>query len=372
MAIESHLLRVVEVIAETAEATSLVFEVPDELCDEFSYVPGQFLTLAVPSEQTGLVARSYSLSSAPHHGPHQVTVKRTVGGYASNWLCDNIKVGDQIRVLPPSGIFTPRDWSSDLLLFAGGSGITPVLSILSTALDVHSCDVVLFYANRDEDSVIFADQLRVLQQEHPDRLTVIHWLESLQGLPPQPVIERLIQAHRQHTAFVCGPGPFMAMVTQTLRDLGFPRSQRHQEKFVSLGGNPFGDAPQSSADAPQSSADAPQSLANAPQSSADAPQSLAKPPHSSVALEVHLDGADYAFDDWNGTDLLLDFLESKGVEAPYSCREGQCSACACVVLEGDLEMRHNEVLEAEDLAEGIRLACQATALTERIRISYNA
>ena len=107
MAIESFVLNVVEVIEETVDAKSVVFEVPEELQEHFGFTPGQFLTLAVPSERTGLAARCYSLSSTPHSGQHKITVKRTVDGYASNWICDNLRAGDTLRVLPPSGIFTP-------------------------------------------------------------------------------------------------------------------------------------------------------------------------------------------------------------------------------------------------------------------------
>ena len=118
--------------------------------------------VAVPSDQTGLAARCYSLSSAPHSGQHQITVKRTADGYASNWINDNLAAGDTLRVLPPSGIFTPKDFGADLLLFAGGSGITPVMSIVRTALEKGSGRVVLLYANRDEQSVIFARELSEL------------------------------------------------------------------------------------------------------------------------------------------------------------------------------------------------------------------
>ena len=135
MATESFVLKVLDVVEETHDAHSIVFEVPDEVAEQFAYTPGQFLTVAVPSDRTGLAARCYSLSSAPHAGRHQITVKRTADGYASNWICDNLRQGDTLRVLPPSGIFTPRDLEADLLLFAGGSGITPVMSITRTALE---------------------------------------------------------------------------------------------------------------------------------------------------------------------------------------------------------------------------------------------
>jgi 3-ketosteroid 9alpha-monooxygenase subunit B len=347
MATESYQLRVAEVIEETADARSVVFEVPSELQETFAYTPGQFLTVAVPSEQTGLAARCYSLSSAPHSGRHQITVKRTVDGYASNWIVDNLKAGDTLRVLPPSGIFTPKDVDADFLLFAGGSGITPVMSIARTALEKGTGKVVLLYANEDESSVIFARELAELADEYADRFTVVHWLVSVQGLPSQQKLATFASYFASHTAFVCGPAPFMKATTDALKELGFPRERRHQEKFVSLGGNPFGDVEEVLA--------------------AEKELAVVGP----IAVEVELDGQQYAFDDWQGDQVLLEFLEEKGLDAPFSCREGNCSACACVVLEGDLRLQHNEVLDDDDLADGIRLVCQARPLTDKVRISYN-
>ncbi len=241
MAAESFVLRVLDVVEEIPDARSIVLDVPDALAVQFSYTAGQFLTVAVPSDRTGLVARCYSLSSAPHSGRHQITVKRTAGGYASNWICDNLRAGDTVRVLPPSGIFTPRDLRADLMLFAGGSGITPVMSITRTALEKGHGQVVLLYANRDETSVIFGSELAALSQEYADRLVVVHWLESVQGLPSHDQLKAFATYFSSYTAFVCGPAPFMKAVVASLKELGFPRDRRHQEKFISLGGNPFGD-----------------------------------------------------------------------------------------------------------------------------------
>ena len=144
-------------------------------------------------------------------------------------------------MLAPSGIFSPKSFDADLLLFAGGSGITPVMSITRTALAQGSGRIMLFYANRDERSVIFAEALAELAREHPDRLRVVHWLESVQGLPSQEQLKSFAADHASYDAFVCGPPPFMKMTVAALRELEFPRERRHQEKFVSLGGNPFGD-----------------------------------------------------------------------------------------------------------------------------------
>lgn len=355
---DSYVLEVVEVIRETADASSIVFGVPDDLKETFTFTPGQFLTLAVPSDQTGVAARCYSISTTPHSGRLQVTVKRTVDGYASNWINDNLLAGDTIRVLPPSGIFTPADVNADFMLFAAGSGVTPILSIARTALERGSGRVVMLYANRDEKSVIFAEQFRELAADYPERFQIIHWLETVQGLPSEAQIRAFASSYLDYTGFVCGPGPFMKLVTDVLKGLEFPRPRRHQEKFVSLGGNPFGDVAEVAAAA--------ETLAEADDAAdPDAPS------FGPVAVEVELDGQNYSFNDWSGREPLLEFLESKGIEAPFSCREGQCSACACMVLEGEVTLKHNEVLDADDLADGIRLACQAVAASEKLRVTYN-
>lgn len=343
-------LDVLEVIEETGDARSIVLD-PGEHRDEFKYTPGQFLTVAVPSDRTGLVARSYSLSSTPgDDGPLTITVKKTLDGYASGWICENLKAGDKLRVLPPSGIFTPKDLDVDLLLFAGGSGITPVMSIIRAALADGVNKIVLFYANRDEKSVIFHASLTELAAAQPHRFQVFHWLESVQGLPTQDQLKAFASDYLEREAFVCGPAPFMKAATSALKELEFPRERRHQEKFVSLGGNPF-DVQVVEAPAEDSAAPAPSG-----------------PP---VRLQVDLDGEEFDFDDWKPGTTLLEHLESKGVKAPYSCREGECSACAVRLLEGDVTMRNNDVLDEEDLAEGIRLACQADAVTEKVRVTYS-
>jgi 3-ketosteroid 9alpha-monooxygenase subunit B len=237
---DSYLLEVTALVDETADTRSITFAVPAGLADRFAFAPGQFLTVGIPSARTGLVARCYSLCSRPGE-PLTITVRRTPGGYASGWLHDHLAVGDTLRVLPPSGIFTPKDWSADLLLLAAGSGITPIMSILRTALAEHSCRVVLLDANRDERSVIFADALAALADAHPERLTVLHWLESARGLPTEEQLRAFAAPYAAWTSFCCGPAPFMKAVSQALRSLDVPRARRHQERFVSLDGNPFGD-----------------------------------------------------------------------------------------------------------------------------------
>ncbi len=322
----------------------------------------------MPSTRTGTVARCYSLSSAPHETDLlQVTVKRTVDGYASNWINDHIQPGDVVTALPPSGIFTPADLDHDFLLFAGGSGITPVISIAKSALAHGTGQVVLVYANRDEQSVIFRERLVELAREHPDRFVVIHWLESVQGLPSAEHMRAIAAHFTSYDAFVCGPGPFMKGTVAALKELGFPRERRHQEKFVSLGGNPFGDH----ADDISGEIAAAEGITGE-----DADEALDTGPalalrEAPAAVRGDLDGEEFDLDGWAPDQVLLDFLLDQGVGAPYSCREGNCSACACIVLEGEVQMKHNEVLDDDDLADGIRLACQSLPVSDTVTVTYS-
>ncbi len=338
-------VRIERVVRETEDAISLILAPGPEHADRFAYRPGQFLTLRIPSDRTGSVSRCYSLSSAPHErGPLQVTVKRTASGYASNWLCDNASEGMSLEALPPAGLFVPASLDTDLLLFAAGSGITPMLSILKSVLAQGSGHCTLVYANRDERSVIFARELARLSAAHPDRLRVVHWLESVQGLPSAAQIAELTRPWCGREVFVCGPGPFMDVVGAAMAALGVDRRRVHIEKFVSLRENPF---------------DPDDPVAVDP---AD--------PEENATVAVELDGARHRFD-WPRKQVLLDVLLSEGLAAPYSCREGACSACVCRVVSGEVRMRRNEVLEEEDIAEGYVLACQSIPVSDDISVTYS-
>ncbi|MDF2826988.1 2Fe-2S iron-sulfur cluster-binding protein [Mycolicibacterium sp. GCM10028919] len=342
------LLTVAEVIDEGPDARSLVFTIPGDHQDWFAYRPGQFLTLRVPSETTGSVARCYSLASSPHTDPApKVTVKRTTGGYGSNWLCDNVSEGDQMVVLPPAGVFTPDSLDADFLLWAAGSGITPVMSILKSVLAAGTGRVVLCYANRDEASVIFAAELRDLAARFAGRLTVLHWLESVQGLPTRAqmagFVSTVFAGSENFESFVCGPAPFMAVVKDTLLEAGVPRERIHLEVFASLTGDPFAEATVASA--------------------ADAGCGDA------ATVRVDLDGASHQLA-WPRAATLVDVLLGAGIDVPYSCREGQCGSCAATVIRGEVDMAHCDILEPGDLAEGLILGCQATPVSDDLHVEF--
>lgn len=347
----SHVLelQVADVIAETDDARSLVFAVPDAPtdpdipADRLRYAPGQFLTLRIPSDRTGSVARCYSLCSSPFTDDAlTVTVKRTADGYASNWLCDHAHPGMRIHVLAPSGTFVPKTLDTDFLLIAGGSGITPMMSICKSALSQGSGQVTLIYANRDEKSVIFAAALRELAAKYPDRLTVLHWLESVQGLPTAAALARLASPFTDRQMFICGPGPFMAGAQEALESLRVPAAQVHVEVFKSLDSDPFAKVVIDDADD-------------------DAPPATAV---------VTLDGQTQEIS-WPRSAKLLDVLLDKGLDAPFSCREGHCGACAVLMKSGEVEMEINDVLEPSDLDEGLILACQALPTTDSVEVTYD-
>ncbi len=331
-------VRVAEVVRETDDACSLVLDVPPELETLFGYRPGQFVTVRVPSEQTGSVARCYSLSSSPHAGDRPaITVKRTDGGYASNWIHDNITAGSTVDLLPPAGTFVPKVLDRDFLLFAAGSGITPVMSIVKSVLAGGRGRVVLVYANRDERSVIFAAALRDLVAAAAGRLTVVHWLDSLLGVPSAAALAALARPYAAYEAYICGPDAFLGRAREALGQLGVPAGRVHVERFLSLADNPFEAQPGGGAEA-----------------------TLA------VTLE---DGAAKRLP-WPAGVRMLDVLIDAGLDAPYSCRQGICGACACQLTGGEVEMAHNEVLEQADLDEGYILACQAVPLTPDVSITY--
>ncbi|MER5884409.1 ferredoxin--NADP reductase [Streptomyces sp. NPDC001941] len=327
----SSTVRVDEVVRETADAVSLV------LSAAFPYQPGQFLTLRVP----GGAARCYSLSSSPHTGEApRITVKKVPGGIGSGWVCEGVAAGDELEVLPPAGTFGPRDLDRDVLLVAGGSGITPVLSIVTSVLAAGTGRVALFYANRDEKSVIFRDRLAGLAEEHGDRFTLVHWLESLRGLPTAAAIGDALAPHASRDAYLCGPSALMDVAEEGLRAAGARTVVR--ERYFSLADDVF---------------------------AAPAPAPAAPVPGGYTA-EVHLDGRVHTVTGAAGTPLL-DAMLAAGVDAPYSCRAGLCGACACRVSGGEVKLLKNEVLDDAELADGHALACQAAVLAERVEVTYD-
>lgn len=342
----THELRVFEVIKETADAVTLVFDVPAEVASRFDYKPGQFLTVCIPSERTGSVARCYSLSSSPHQDSRPaVTVKRVTDGFASNWICDNIAVDSTVTVLEPSGAFTPRSFDDDVMLCAAGSGITPILSIAKSLLHTGTGKVTLLYANRDRDAVIFARQIGDLAEQFPQRFAVTHWLESERGLPQSAAVADLIEPHVGGDVFLCGPTGFADQVRAALTRLQVPAERLRTENYKSLETNPF--------------------LTATAQASVPAPVG-----DGGARVRVELDGESHVFD-WPKDTPLLDVLLAAGLDPPHVCRESACGTCVCSVRSGRTRMRMNESLIEEELSRGLTLACQTLPESAEVDIAFD-
>src|SRR6187455_3421300 len=240
-------LRVAAIVPETNEANSIRFEIPDELRDAFAFKAGQHLTLKaeIGGEE---VRRNYSLCTAPDERDWMVTVKRIGGGVFSNWIGDHLKAGDTVEVMPPHGSFTTELNASakrQVVGIAGGSGITPVMSLIRTILKSEpQSRFTLLYGNRDSSSIIFLEELAKLKNRYLDRLELYHFLDAEEGdielfngmldrARVDDAIEHLIGTPRDISDwFICGPGPMMDAAESALIDRGVGRERIHIERFT--------------------------------------------------------------------------------------------------------------------------------------------
>jgi 3-ketosteroid 9alpha-monooxygenase subunit B len=333
-----HSLCVAAVVEETPDARSIVFDVPPALRGEFAYLAGQFLTVRVDCDGE-LLQRCYSLSSAPgcDEDP-RVTVKRVKGGRVSNWLLARLRAGDRVDVMGPQGRFVLDQTDAPLLFFAAGSGVTPILSLLKTALTTTSRSATLLYANRSADSVIFRDELASLQRASSQRLRVVHRFDGEHG----PLDERSVRAlgaeHRSASCYVCGPGPFMGLVERALVESGVETERIRTERFA-LG--------------------ATASPASPSQVNGAAPE----------YVDVELRGSRHRVAYRSGQ-TLLQAARDAGLDAPYSCEEGFCGCCAADLLEGKVSMAADDALSEAEKRRGMILPCQSRPVTARCTFRF--
>lgn len=339
---DASLLTVVTVVEETHNAKSVVLRPHPEEADRFRPRPGQFLTLSL-GEGSSPVARAYSLSSAPSEEDLRITVKRMPGGYGSNWICDNVQPGGTVLSLPPAGQFGPLDLGSRLLLFAAGSGITPMMSIIKASLQSPTGAVTLVYANSAEAEIIFASELAALREAFPDRLTIIHALSSDQGRITQAEVQAWAQQYGPDEALICGPGEFIVVVRDGLVEAGLAQDRIRREVFDSLSGDPFAERPP-----------APTPL--------EGEVGWAK-------LEVTI-GGDTTQLDWPVQVDLVYLLLECGLDVPYSCRSGECGSCVCNVVDGEVRMNDTAALDEADIESGYVLGCQSYPVSDQVRITF--
>ncbi len=334
-------LRVARVIEETHDAVSFVLDVPGSLAALFRYRAGQFLTLEIALEG-GPLRRCYSLASSPQHDPvHKITVKRVRDGRASNWLNDRVREGDVLLAQPPEGRFVLTGTERPLLLFAGGSGITPVISLLKTALATTRRRARLVYANRDERSIIFHDELLELARQAGDRLDLIFRQDDREGFVREANVTSLIGGLEDGEPYLCGPSAFMDTVERGLLASGVPAERVHIERFLSL---PAPGAPHPSV---------------SPGDTEQVPETVL----------IKLGGVSSEVRYRPGQSLLRAALDAS-LDAPYSCEEGFCGSCVARLLEGEVRMDADDALSAEEKRRGLILACQSRPLTRRCSIEF--
>lgn len=332
-------LRVKRVVRETSDAVSLVLDVPEHCSQRFRYQAGQFLTLRVNVDGREL-RRCYSMSSAPVEDELRITVKRDPGGVVSNWINDTAAEGCELHAAPPEGKFLLREGCSDaaeLIAFAGGSGITPIMSLIRTALTSSSRRIKLFYANRTSDAVIFSDPLKCLTETHPGRLRVTHHFDSDSGVVTPSAVESFTTGTDDADYYVCGPGPFMATVETTLLAAGVPRARLHLERFTVAGID--------GADPDGPDAEATEEVV--------------------IKLDQQVTTAPY-----RKGDTLLQTARSAGLRAPSSCETGSCGTCMARVVEGAARMLNNDALDDDEVADGWVLTCQSLPTGRRVRVEY--
>lgn len=354
-----HALTVAGVERATADAIAVRFAVPAHLRDDYRFIPGQFLTLRGKFADEEL-RRSYSICCAVSEfaarGELTVGIKAIPGGRFSNWANTLLKAGDTLEVMTPDGRFhTPLDagHAKHYVAFAGGSGITPVLSLIKTTLETEpGSRYTLVYGNRNIGAIMFGEPLEALKNRYLGRFAMIHVLSD----EPQEValfnglldagkcaqlLDTLIPPAGIDEAFICGPAPMMDAAEAALLAAGVAREKIHVERF----GTPL----------PQAGVPAKPAAAGGPAAQVDVISG-----GTTRRISVPYDGAG-----------LLDTALAAGLDLPYACRAGVCCTCRARVLQGELRMDKNYTLEAREIAQGFVLTCQAHPVSERVVVSYD-
>lgn len=357
MSHEFHRLRVAEVKRETPDAVSVRFELPEALRETFAFRAGQHLTFRreIGGEE---VRRNYSVCVAPSEGLLKIGVKKIAGGAFSSWVNDELKAGDELDVMAPHGSFC---WNFDAgarreyVGFAGGSGITPVLSLMKTALamEPHS-RFTLFYGNRNSIGVMFLDEIADLKDRYLDRLSVFHFLEDeeeeidlfngrLDRAKVDELLTSLVKPANVDAFFICGPGPMMDAAEEALLARGVEKSRILIERFTT---GPLSEAQAAAARALEQKA-------------------------AGLKMSVTLNGRrmNVSFDPAQHS--ILDNVRAAGLPAPFACKGGVCATCRAKVIAGEVSMKVNYGLSEQEIADGYVLTCQATPVSEGVVLTYD-
>lgn len=333
---EYHTLEVADVLDETADTRSFVLEIPPALERTFAYAAGQYCTFRATIGGESVV-RCYSMSSSPDTGDRfTTTVKRVPGGVMSNWMNDALRPSDTIEVMGPAGLFVLRETDVPIVAFAGGSGITPILSIIKSALSTTKRDIALVYANRGADGVIFRDELERLRASSGGRLSVHHHLDSERGFLDAAACAALVGDRAHADFYVCGPGPYMEVVESGLERLGVARSQVFVERF---------EAPAETHELDEESA--------------------------TESITIRLGRREHTIR-YRFGDTLLETARRAGLGPPFSCEAGNCASCMARIEKGSATMRVNNALTADEVETGWVLTCQAIPMSREVFVDYDA
>lgn len=353
-----HPLKVTEIRRETRDAVVVTLAPRDEDRPFFDFKQGQYLTFRRDFDGEEL-RRSYSICAGLDDGCLKVGIKRVDGGAFSTWANENLAPGDEIEAMPPMGRFhTDLDPTAarQYLGFAGGSGITPVLSIIRTVLAREpKSQFTLVYANRQISSIMFREELEDLKNAYLGRFSVIHVLEQegqeidlftgrIDAEKMEGLFAHWLDASAIDTAFICGPEPMMLAIAAALRAHGMGDDQIKFELFAS---------------------------SQPGRAKARAVSQASVTPGAGVKATVTLDGATRSFEMARDGQSILEAVIAAKMDAPYSCKAGVCSTCRCKVLEGEVEMAVNHALEDYEVRAGYVLSCQSHPVSDVVVVTYD-
>jgi ring-1,2-phenylacetyl-CoA epoxidase subunit PaaE len=350
-----HRLAVSDLRRESSDAVSLTFAIPGELAGDYSFAPGQYLTLRVTMDGEE-VRRSYSICSGPDDGELRIAVKKVDGGAFSSWAADELKAGDELDVMTPTGRFGiahAPDQARVHVGFAAGSGITPILSIVKGVLAREpDSRFFLFYGNRSTGGMLFREALEELKDRFMQRLSVFHVISGeeqdipilhgrLDGEKVRVLLRSLVPASSVDHVFICGPIGMSEDIEVTCRDIGIAAGRIHVERFVSE----FGGKPRPKAIVPITST----------------PKAMA-----SLIIDGKRREVPVAEDE-----SILDAALRAGMDLPFACKGGMCSTCRAKLVEGDARMEVNYSLEPWELNAGFILTCQARPVSDKVVVDYD-
>ena len=316
--------RIIRIIQETADTRTYVLDVP------YPYRAGQFLTVKVCD-----TLRSYSMSSSPDTDAElMTTVKRVPGGLVSNWMHDHLRPGDVIETTRPTGLFCLRETPAPLLAFSGGSGITPILSLVKTALATTARRVRVLTADRDADSVIFGPAMDELARRYPTRFEIRRHLDDRSGFVTEDQVREFVLGDRGADFYLCGPAPFMDLTERALLAHGADPERIFAERFA---------APAGVDDSTDEQLDG--------------------------TVSIVLSGKRHTVAQ-HSNETLLESARRAGLAPPFSCESGNCATCIAQITEGKARMRVNNALEEDEIADGWILTCQGEPVTPHVTVVY--